>query len=263
MSQDHITLKSPGDVERMRAAGHVVGETLKALGKAAAVGVATWELDELAAETIRSMGATATFLNYHGYPKSICTSVNAQVVHGIPGKYRLKDGDIVSCDVGACLEGFQGDAARTFLIGNVPSEVVQLVEVTRECFFKALEQCREGRRISDIAKAVQAHAESHGYGVVREMIGHGIGREMHEPPDVPNYWDARLSAVYGHGARLQAGMAIAIEPMINLGSRKIVQWDDGWTIEAADGKPSAHYENTVIITQDEPILTTLYSEDGQ
>jgi methionyl aminopeptidase len=178
-------------------------------------------------------------------------------VHGIPGKYRLKDGDILSLDVGAYLNGFHGDAARTVLIGNVPEEVQKLVRVTKECFFEGLRFAKAGYRISDIAKAIQAHAESHGYGVVRELVGHGIGRDMHEDPEVPNFWDGLR---FGHGARLTPGMTIAVEPMINLGTPRVFQLDDGWTVVTADKKPSAHYENTLVITDGEPRLLTLHEE---
>ena len=250
-----ITIKTDADLQLMDAAGRVVEETLRLLKTLARPGVTTAELDHEAERFIRSRGATPSFLHYHGYPKSICTSVNEQVVHGIPGPYRLKDGDILSVDVGACLDGFQGDAARTFLIGNVPEEVRSLVRVTRESFFAGLRYARAGNRIGDISAAIQAHAEAHGYGVVREMIGHGIGREMHEEPNVPNYGRA------GHGPRLEKGMTIAIEPMINLGTARIRQLADGWTTITADGKPSAHYENTVAITDGEPRLLTLHGED--
>lgn len=250
-----ITIKTDADLQLMDAAGRVVEETLRLLKALARPGVTTEELDREAERFIRSRGATPSFLHYHGYPKSICTSVNEQVVHGIPGPYRLKDGDILSVDVGACLDGFQGDAARTYLIGNVPEEVRSLVRVTRESFFAGLRYARAGNRIGDISAAIQAHAEAHGYGVVREMIGHGIGREMHEEPNVPNYGRA------GHGPRLEKGMTIAIEPMINLGTARIRQLADGWTTITADGKPSAHYENTVAITDGEPRLLTLHGED--
>ena len=250
-----ITIKTDADLQRMDAAGRVVEETLRLLKTLARPGVTTAELDHEAERFIRSRGATPSFLHYHGYPKSICTSGNEQVVHGIPGPYRLKDGDILSVDVGACLDGFQGDAARTYLIGNVPEEVRSLVRVTRESFFAGLRYARAGNRIGDISAAIQAHAEAHGYGVVREMIGHGIGREMHEEPNVPNYGRA------GHGPRLEKGMTIAIEPMINLGTARIRQLADGWTTITADGKPSAHYENTVAITDGEPRLLTLHGED--
>lgn len=254
-----ITIKSAAEVARMDAAGRVVEETLNLLAKAACIGMRTIELDEIAAEYIKSCGATPSFLHYHGYPNSICASVNQQVVHGIPGKYRLKDGDILSLDVGAKLNGFHGDAARTILIGKVAPEIQKLVAVTKECFFEGMKAAVPGNRISDIGKAIQAHAESHGYGVVRELIGHGIGREMHEPPDVPNYWDP---AQWGHGARLEPGMTIAIEPMINLGTADVVQLDDGWTVETADGFPSAHYENSIAITDGPARLLTLHGEEA-
>ena len=248
-----ITIKNAADIEKMKAAGNIVKEALDLLSEKAAIGMTTDELDRMAEAYIRSKGAYPSFLNYSGYPKSICTSVNQQVVHGIPGKYKLRDGDILSLDVGAKLEGFHGDAARTVLIGNVPEAVQKLVEVTRECFFEALKFARPGYRISDVGAAVQKHAEEHGYGVVRDLVGHGIGQEMHEPPDVPNFTDRRM----GRGAKLVPGMVIAIEPMINMGTWEVVQLQDGWTIETRDGKPSAHYENTVAITEGEPLLLTL------
>ena len=252
-----ITIKSAADIEKMDAAGRLVEETLNLMKRTARPGMRTEELDDIARQFILSRGAEPSFLHYSGYPKSICTSVNQQVVHGIPGKYRLKEGDILSVDAGAKLNGFHGDAARTFPIGEVDERVLTLIRVTRECFFEGLKAARAGNRISDIAKAVQAHAESHGYGVVRELVGHGIGRDMHEPPDVPNFWEHRL----GHGARLEPGMTIAIEPMINLGTADVVQLSDGWTVETEDGLPSAHYENTVAITEGEPRLLTLHGEE--
>ena len=252
-----ITIKTAEDIQKMETAGRIVEDTLNLLSKAACEGMRTIELDEIAAEFIKSRGATASFLNYNGYPKSICTSVNEEVVHGIPGKYRLKDGDILSLDVGAYLNGFHGDAARTVLIGNVPEEVQKLVRVTKECFFEGLRFAKAGYRISDIAKAIQAHAESHGYGVVRELVGHGIGRDMHEDPEVPNFWTAGR---FGVNPRLTPGMTIAVEPMINLGTPRVFQLDDGWTVVTADKKPSAHYENTLVITDGEPRLLTLHEE---
>jgi methionyl aminopeptidase len=245
-----ITIKSAQDIERMRAAGKVVEDTLLLLERSVQVGITTAELDRIADAFIRSRGAYPTFLNYNGYPKAICISVNEEVVHGIPGKRKLRDGDIVSCDVGATLDGFVGDAARTFLVGSVPQETQDLVRVTRECFFEGLKYCRVGYRISDISKAIQKHAESHGYGVVRELVGHGVGRKLHEDPEVPNYYSPRSRQ------RLEAGMTIAIEPMINLGTAKVWQLDDGWTVTTQDGKPSAHYENSVAITDGDPILLT-------
>ena len=252
-----ITIKSAAEIERLDAAGRVVEETLRLMATLVQPGVTTLELDREAEAFIRKQGATPSFLGYSGYPNSICASVNEAVVHGIPSKYRLKDGDIISVDVGAYLNGFHGDAARTFLVGNVSEEVRRLVTVTRECFYEGLRFAKPGCRIGDVASAVQTHAEAHGYGVVREMVGHGIGREMHEAPDVPNY------GVAGRGIRLQAGMAICIEPMINLGSRRVSFGSDGWLCYATDRKPSAHYENTVIITEEGPYLTTLHGEEIQ
>ena len=249
-----ITIKSAQDIERMRAAGRVVEETLLLLEQSVRIGITTAELDRIADTFIRSKGAYPTFLNYNGYPKSICISVNDEVVHGIPGKRKLKDGDIVSCDVGSTLDGFVGDAARTFLVGDVPQETQDLVRITRECFFEGLKYCRVGYRISDISKAIQKHAESHGYGVVRELVGHGVGRKLHEDPEVPNYYSPRARQ------RLEAGMTIAVEPMINLGTAKIWQLDDGWTVTTQDGKPSAHYENSIAITDGDPILLTCSEE---
>ncbi len=253
-----ITIKSASDIEKMDEAGRIVEETLNLLAKSAEIGMTTQELDDIAASYIKSRGAEASFLNYNGYPRSICTSINEQVVHGIPGKYRLKDGDVLSLDVGAYKNGFHGDAARTVLIGNVPEETQKLVQVTKECFFEGIRFAKSGYRISDIAKAIQAHAESNGYGVVRDLVGHGIGRQMHEDPEVPNFWDA---VHFGRGVRLTAGMTIAIEPMINMGTARVLQLEDGWTVVTADGKPSAHYENTVLITEGEPKLLTLHEEE--
>ena len=195
-----ITIKSAADIEKMDLAGRIVEETLNLLSRSAEIGMTTEELDEIAVSYIKSRGAEASFLNYNGYPRSICTSVNEQVVHGIPGKYRLKDGDVLSLDVGAYIGGFHGDAARTVLIGNVPEDVQRLVTVTKECFFEGIRFAKPGFRISDIARAVQAHAESNGYGVVRELVGHGIGRNMHEDPEVPNFW-ARCSSGSGDDHR--------------------------------------------------------------
>lgn len=207
---ERITIKSQREIELMRAAGAVVRDTLLLLEKSAAIGMTTEELNKIAEDFIRSQGAIPSFLNYEGYPKSICTSVNEQVVHGIPGGYKLKDGDIISVDVGAILNGYHGDAARTILIGNVKDDVKQLVEVTRECFFRGMEQAVAGNHIADIGAAVEQCAHDHGYGVVRELVGHGIGTSMHEPPEVPNFVDKR----HGRGPRLYPGMTIAIEPMI-------------------------------------------------
>lgn len=246
-----IYLKTADDFEKMRVAGKVVGDTLHLMEEKCKEGVTTEELNKIANDFIESCGAKPSFLHYNGFPFSICASVNDEVVHGFPSKYALRDGDIVSIDVGAVINGFQGDAARTFLIGNVKPEVKKLVEVTKECFFKGAAEFKEGNRLCDIGIAVQDYAESFGYGVVREMVGHGIGRQMHEDPEVPNYFTGR------RGPRLQAGMALAIEPMINLGVPDIYQKENGWTIATVDGQPSAHYENTTILTENGLEILTL------
>lgn len=245
-----ITIKSAQDIEKMKAVGKVVEDTLLLLERSVRVGITTEELNRIAETYIRSQGAYPTCLNYNGFPKAICISVNEVVVHGIPGPRKLQDGDIVSCDVCATLNGFVGDAARTFPVGNVAPETQELVKVTKECFFKGLQFARVGYRISDISKAIQAHAESHGYGVVRELTGHGVGRQLHEDPEVPNYYSPHARQ------RLQAGMTIAVEPMITQGARYVWQLDDGWTVSTRDGKPAAHYENSIVITDGDPILLT-------
>ncbi|MBQ4186996.1 MAG: type I methionyl aminopeptidase [Firmicutes bacterium] len=250
---ERITIKSESQHIAMRKAGELTGRTLNYVGTLVRPGVTTKELDEAAEAFIRKNGGIPSFLNYEGFPASICTSVNEQVVHGIPSKkVRLQEGDIISVDCGAIIDGFHGDAARTFFVGEVPEEVKELVRVTEECFFKGLEQAQPGNHIADISRAVQQHAEAHGYGVVRELVGHGIGSNMHEAPEVPNFTNIRM----GRGARLVPGMAIAVEPMITLGARYINVLDDGWTCITADGKPAAHYENTIFITKDGPEVLT-------
>jgi len=249
-----ITIKSAAEIEKMDAAGRIVEGALNLLCEMAKPGVSTLELDQAAEDYIRSKGAYPSFLHLYDFPKSVCISVNEQVVHGIPGSYRLKDGDIVSLDVGAELQGYHGDAARTALVGNVPEEVQKLVRVTRESFFEGIKYAKPGYHISDIGRAIQNYAESHGYGVVRDLVGHGIGTSVHEDPEVPNYHFPKM----GRGAALRPGMTLAIEPMINLGTRMVYQLDDGWTVVTRDGKPSAHYENTIAITEGEPRLLTLH-----
>lgn len=248
-----ITIKSESEHELMRAAGKLTGETLAYLGTLVCPGITTKALDEAAEEYIRANGGIPSFLNYEGFPASICTSVNEQVVHGIPSnKTVLKDGDIISIDCGAIVGGFHGDAARTFLVGSVAPEVVKLVEITKECFFKGFEQAQVGNHISDISKAIQLHANSNRFGVVQELVGHGIGANMHEEPEVPNFVNYRM----GRGPKLVPGMAIAIEPMITLGERLVDFLPDGWTCVTIDRKPSAHYENTVFITESGPEILT-------
>ena len=247
-----ITVKTPQEIEFMRESCRIVKETLDFVGSRICAGMTTKDVDDLVYKYIISCGAYPSELGYEGYPASSCVSVNEVVVHGIPGDRVILDGDIVSVDITAEKNGFHGDAARTFLIGNVSEEKRKLVKVTEECFFKAIEGLQAGVPLYDIGYAVQTHAESHGYGVVRALTGHGIGRSMHEDPGVPNYGKK------GTGMRLKAGMTICIEPMITLGTYKVyMDRKDGWTVTTADGKCAAHYENTVLIKEDGVEILTL------
>ena len=246
-----INIKTPEEIALMRESCRVVKETLEYVGKNIRAGMTTKDVDDMVHRYIVSCGAYPSSLGDCGYPASACVSVNEVVVHGIPSDRIIEDGDIVSVDITAEKNGFNGDAARTFMIGNVSEEKRNLVRVTEECFFKAIEGLKAGTPLYDIGYAVQTHAESHGYGVVRSLVGHGIGREMHEDPSVPNYGKK------GTGMRLKAGMTICIEPMINAGTYKVVFHKDGWTVTTMDGKPSAHYENTVLITEDGVEILTL------
>lgn len=246
-----ITVKTPEEIALMRESCRVVKETLDFVGKNIHAGLTTKDVDDMVYRYIISCGAYPSSLGYCGYPASSCVSVNEVVVHGIPSDRIIEDGDIVSVDITAEKNGYNGDAARTFMVGNVSEEKRKLVEVSRECFFKAIEGLKAGTPLYDIGYAVQTHAESHGYGVVRALVGHGIGKEMHEDPSVPNYGKR------GTGMRLKAGMTICIEPMINMGTHKVVFHKDGWTVTTMDGKPSAHYENTVLITEDGVEILTL------
>jgi len=237
-----IFLKSDEEIELLRISNQIVAKTLAELAKIIAPGVSTMQLDKIADEFIRDHGAVPNFLNYGGYPNSICASVNEQVVHGIPSdKVFLEDGDIISVDCGALINGFHGDSAYTFCVGDVKPEVKDLLRTTKESLYKGIEQAEEGRRLGDIGNAIQRHCEDRGYSVVREMIGHGVGRKLHEAPEVPNYGRK------GNGIMLKSGMTIAIEPMINLGSRHLVFEKDGWTTRTLDRKPSAHFEHSVAI----------------
>ena len=247
-----IKIKNEQEIAYIRESCRIVKETLDFVGKNVHAGMTTKDVDDLVYKYIISCGAYPSELGYEGYPASSCVSVNEVVVHGIPGDRVILDGDIVSVDITAEKNGFHGDAARTFLIGNVSEDKKKLVKVTEECFFKAIEGLQAGTPLYDIGYAVQTHAESHGYGVVRALTGHGIGRNMHEDPSVPNYGRK------GTGMRLRAGMTICIEPMITMGTYKVYQdAKDGWTITTADKKPAAHYENTVLITEDGVEILTL------
>jgi methionyl aminopeptidase len=247
-----IIIKSGREIEYLRDAGRIVAETLAKVKAAAVVGITTFELDRIAEEYIRSCGAVPSFKGYNGFPGSICTSVNEEVVHGIPGLRKLKNGDNVSIDCGAVINGYNGDAAITVAIGELNADIQNLLDVTEESLYKGIAQALVGNRLSDISHAVQVHAESHGYGVVRDLVGHGIGRDMHEDPQIPNYGNP------DRGPRLKSGMALAIEPMINLGTYEVETLDDGWTVVTGDAKRSAHFEHTIIITEQGPqILTKL------
>ncbi|MEW5845985.1 MAG: type I methionyl aminopeptidase [Bacteroidota bacterium] len=236
--------KTDEEVELLRLNNDLVSRTLAEVAKHIKPGVTTKKLDSIAEEFIRAHGAVPGFLGYNGYPATLCVSVNDAVVHGIPSSYELREGDIVSVDCGTYLHGFYGDSAYTFMVGEVLPEVQRLLKVTRECLERGIEAAVAGGRVGDISYAVQSHAESNGYSVVRELVGHGIGRHMHEKPEVPNY------GARGRGPKLVDGMAICIEPMINLGTKHVYQDLDGWTIRTRDGKPSAHYELAVVVRKD-------------
>lgn len=239
-----IYIKNKTHIELMRRANQIVKDTLNLLIEHTKEGVTTFELNRLAHEYIIKQGAVPSFLNYNGFPASICVSIDCEVVHGIPSKTRkLQEGQIVSYDVGAIYQGWNGDAARTVGVGIISNECQQLIDVTEQCFFEGVNIIKPNlTRLGDLGHAIQSYAEKHGYGVVRELVGHGIGKNMHEEPDVPNYGNA------GHGLRLTQGMTIAIEPMINMGTEKVDFMSDGWTVKTRDRKPSAHYENTIAIT---------------
>ena len=239
-----IKIKSLHEIQKMRAAGRIVAEVFEVLKPNIVSGITTRELDRLAAEHIKKSGATCSFYNYSGYPGHVCISVNDEVIHGIPGKRRLAEGDIVSVDVGACVDGYHGDAARTFAVGKISSDAKKLIEVTEASFWRGIEFARSGNRIGDISANVQKVVEENGFSVVRDFVGHGIGSMLHEEPEVPNY------GAEGRGPRLIPGMTIAVEPMVNIGMYQVNTLSDDWTVVTADGKLSAHYENTILITTD-------------
>jgi len=247
-----ISIKSESEIDKMRAAGKLVAQCHELIKDAVKPGVSTLELDKMAEAFFRDNGAIPTFLGYGGFPKSICASINEQVVHGIPDDRRLLDGDIISIDLGATLDGYVGDAARTHGVGNISDEAKRLIDVTQESFFQGIQFAREGYRLSDISHAIQVYVEKHGFSVVRDYVGHGIGREMHEDPPIPNYGKA------GHGPRLRKGMCLAIEPMVDVGTYDVDVLDNDWTVVTRDGSLSAHYENTIVITgETDPEIMTL------
>ena len=249
--QEMIIGKSQKEIDKMRAAGQLVGSVLQELRAMVAPGMTTLEVNDAAERMIRDAGAYPTFKGYNGFPFSICASVNEQVVHGFPSHYALKEGDIFSIDVGVTLEGFVGDTAATIPVGEVGDDLKKLIRVTEECLQLAIEQCRPGNHLGDIGYAVQSHAEAHGYSVVRDYVGHGIGRRMHEDPQIPNYGKP------GKGPKIKKGYVFAIEPMVNMGSLHTKTLKDGWTVVTVDGKPSAHSEHTIAITEAGPEVLTL------
>ena len=247
-----VSIKSEREIELMREAGRTLAHVHEELGKMLKPGISTMDIDRTGERLIRSFGCIPSFKNYNGYPASICVSVNDEVVHGIPNKHRiLREGDIVSLDAGVIYNGYHPDAARTHAIGRISPEAQQLIEVTRECFFEGIKYARAGRHLNDISSAIQAYAEHFGYGVVRDLVGHGVGKALHEDPEVPNFAQRRK------GIRLCPGMTLAIEPMINMGRADVVWLNDDWTVVTDDGSLSAHYENTVLITEGEPEILSL------
>jgi len=247
-----VTIKSAREIELMREAGRLLAEVHDELSKFIKPGISTKDIDKLGEKLIRDRGCIPNFLNYNGYPASICVSVNDEVVHGIPNKHRiLQDGDIVSLDAGLIYKGYHSDAARTHAVGTISKEAQQLIDVTRQSFFEGIKYAKAGNRLHDISNAIAAYAESFGYGVVRDLVGHGIGTALHEDPQIPNFKQLR------RGMKLMPGMTLAIEPMINAGTWEVCWLDDDWTVVSEDGSLSAHYENTVLITDGEPEILTL------
>ena len=246
-----IIIKNNKEIALMREAGKLVGETLLLIEEKVRPGITTAELDRIAEEFITKHGAKPSFKGLYGFPASLCISVNEQVVHGIPGGYVLKDGDIISVDCGVQAKGFHGDAARTFAVGNISEEAKKLIDVTEKSFFKGIEYAKVGNRLTDISHGIQSYVEANGFSVVRDFVGHGIGRVVHEDPDIPNFGKP------GRGPKLAVGIALAIEPMVNIGNYKVKTLKDNWTVVTSDGSLSAHYENTIVILPDGPEILTL------
>ncbi|MCD8004282.1 MAG: type I methionyl aminopeptidase [Oscillospiraceae bacterium] len=251
-----ISVKSPREVERMRRAGQVTAQARALAGRMVEPGITTLEIDRAVQKFIQKQGGTPSFLHYAGYPASACISVNDEVIHGIPGPRVLQEGDIVSVDVGALIDGFHGDCAATFPCGQVDPEALRLIQVTRQSFFEGIRNARAGNRVSDISHGVQEYVEANGFSIVRDYVGHGVGHQLHEPPEVPNYGRP------GHGARLEAGMTLAVEPMVNAGDWHIKVLKDGWTVKTADGSLAAHFENSILITDGEPEILTRCQESS-
>lgn len=245
-----IILKSKQEIELMKEAGKIVAETHEIIKSAIKPGISTLELDKIAEDNIKKYNASPSFKGYHGYTGSICASINEEVVHGIPGMKSLKEGDIISIDIGAYFKGYHADAAKTHGVGIISDEDRKLIEVTKQSFYEGINFAKLGYRLSDISHAIQTHVEKHGYSVVRDLVGHGVGKDLHEDPQIPNYGRP------GKGPRLEEGMVLAIEPMVNAGNYQVAMLNDGWTIVTRDSKKSAHYEHTIAITEDEPLILT-------
>ena len=246
-----ITIKNEHELESMRQACKITAAARALAGEMVRLGVKTKEIDQAVYDYIVAQGAKPSFLNYNGFPASVCISVNSTVIHGFPGEYVLREGDIVSIDVGAFYKGFHGDCAATFACGAISTEAQRLIDVTKQSFFEGMKFATSGNRVQDISHAIQTYVESNGFSVVRSFVGHGVGRHLHEDPEVPNFGRP------GRGARLVRGMTIAVEPMVNVGTEEVRILKDGWTVKTADGKLSAHYENTVLITDGEPEILTV------
>ncbi len=249
-----VYIKSSTEIAKMKVSGRIVYETLKELEKHIQAGITTKELDQIAKNYILSQGAKPSFLNYNGFPGSICASINEVVIHGIPTNRKLKDGDIISIDVGAVKDGYHGDAARTFAVGNISPEAKRLIEVTKQSFFEGLKFARHGERLGSLQSSIQKHVEDNGFGIVRSYCGHGIGKAMHEDPEIPNHGS------FGRGIRLAKGMTIAVEPMVTYGDPHTTTLSDNWTVVSLDRSLAAHYENTILITDGDPVLLTEYDE---
>lgn len=253
-----VKIKSAREIEFMTEAGRILAKVHSDLGKELHEGMSTADIDHLGKEIICSYGCIPSFLGYNGYPASICVSVNDEVVHGIPDSRRiLKEGDLVSLDAGVIYKGYHSDAARTYILGDAPDHVRKLIKVTEQCFFEGIKYAKEGYHLYDISRAIGTYAEYFGYGVVKELCGHGIGTKLHEDPQIPNF------PLHRRGIKLKAGMTLAVEPMINLGTAEIRWQPDGWTVVTRDHKPSAHYENTILITENEPKILTLLEENSK
>lgn len=247
-----VTIKSAEEIELMRRAGRLLAQVHERLAESIRPGISTKEIDTVCETLIRECGCTPNFLHYHGYPASVCVSVNEEVVHGIPREDRiLREGDIVSLDTGLIYQGYHADAARTYGVGQISRSAEKLIEVTRESFFQGIEMALAGKHLHDISNAIADYVIPHGYGIVHDLVGHGIGKNLHEPPNIPNFPQRR------RGLRLKPGMTLAIEPMINLGTGEVEWLEDGWTVVSADHSLSAHYENTVLITEGRPEILTL------